>query len=249
MERRALLIGCPGQKGTSGYLHGVLRDLENYGRFLRSPLGGAWYSSEITTLEDPPASTVLAAIRLLETADYSFALFSGHGYVTEDGRSTMVCLRSDEEMDSIRLRSGAKRHTLLIDCCRVVERSVRKLAEDTLARIDAASRLSTSQCRHYFEKEILACSTGLIVLHSCKLNETSGDDSARGGYYAHSLIDAAEAWLEGDKTDLSKEYARLWLPRAHDMASEAVQRLTANRQNPEIEKPRSEPHFPFAIIA
>jgi hypothetical protein len=251
VDRKALLIGCPGKRGADNYLEGVERDLTNYDRFLRSPLGGAWFSSEIVALDDPPASTARAAIQTLKPADYSFVLFSGHGYVTSDGRSTMVCLRGDDEMNSNELRVGSAKHTLILDCCRVIERPSRKLAEDTLAKMDAAAarKLTRDECRKYFNRAVSECPSGLVVLHSCAVDETAGDDSGRGGYYSYSLIEVAEDWLESNSTDLSKQYAALRMPRAHEQAKVVVQRLSGNRQNPQIEKPRSEPYFPFAIVA
>ena len=248
MNRKALLIGSPGTKGSDGYLLGVARDLQNYDRFLRSPVGGSWHPSEILTLDDPPASSVRSAIRSLESVDYSFVLFSGHGYYLERKRSTIVCLSDDEEMDSVELRKGSSRHTVVLDCCRKVERAL--LAEDALAKADkAARRLSPSECRRYFDSSILECPSGIIVLHACDVDETAGDDSRRGGYYAYSLLDTAESWAEQKTTDLSKSFATLRMPRAHEKAAQAVMRLSGNRQNPQIEKARSEPYFPFAIVA
>jgi hypothetical protein len=146
MDRKALLIGCPGGGGTH-YLSGVAQDLANYDRYLRSPLGGGWYSSEISTLDYPSAAAVRAAIQSLESIDYSFVLFSGHGYVTSNARSTIVCLRGDEEMDSVTLHIGAKKHTVLLDCCRVVAKPM-VLAEDALTRMDSiAKSLRASACR------------------------------------------------------------------------------------------------------
>ena len=248
MNRQALLIGSPGRLDTDSYLGGVARDLENYNRFLRSPLGGAWYSHEITTLDDPSATTVRTHLRLLGTPDYSFVLFSGHGYFAANRRSTIVCLRNDEEIDSTELCSGASKHTLMLDCCRVVARTM--ITEDALAKMDAtARRFGASNCRRYYDKEIEASPSGLIVLHSCDVGETSGDDSRRGGYFAYSLIDAAETWGENNRTDLSKFYDSFSVPSGYDDASKAVKRMTSSRQNPQIEKPRSSPYFPLAIVA
>jgi len=250
MNRKALLIGCPGRLGRQDYLPGVGRDLANYRRFLRSPLGGGWYSSEIISLDDPPVSVLRAAIQSLKSADYSFALFSGHGYVTSNRRSTIICVRGDEEMDSSELRAGAQKQTLVLDCCRVVAKPM--LAEDALAKMDstaAAKSLSSAACRRYFEKAISECPSGLIVAHSCDVDETSNDDSVRGGYYSYSLIDVAEDWAEKNTADLSKYYAIFDMPPVHDIASNAVQRLSGKRQNPKMEKPRTGPYFPFAVIA
>lgn len=246
VDRKALLIGCPG----TPYLPGVARDLANYDRFLRSPLGGTWYSDEIISLDDPPASTVRAAIQLLKAADYSFALFSGHGYVTSNRRSTIVGLRGGEEMDSDELRVGAKKHTLVLDCCREIAKPM--LAEDALAKMDSmttAKSLSASACRRYYEKAISDCPSGLIVAHACDLDETAGDDPVRGGYDSYSLIDVAEDWAESNSRNLSEYYYPFRMSTAHDDADRAVQKRSGNRQHPKMEKPRSGPYFPFAIVA
>ena len=175
MNRKALLIGSPGNKGSDSYLGGVARDIQNYDRYLRSAAGGSWYASEIQTLEYPTTSEVRQAIRPLESADYSFVLFSGHGYYDAKRNSTIACLCRDDEIDSSELRKGCTRHTLVLDCCRVVERHV--LAEDTIAKADQAPRkLDAAECRYYFDKQVLSSPRGLIVLHACAIDETAGDD-------------------------------------------------------------------------
>lgn len=248
VNRKALLIGSPGKEDTSDYLEGVARDLQNYNHFLRSPVGGAWLSREIFILDDPSSSAIVAAAETLKLVDYSFVLFSGHGYHSPKTRSTVICLRNNEELNSDKLRGGAGKHTLILDCCRVVERA--RMAEDALARLDkAAVELNEGHCRQYYDQRISECPPGQIVLHSCDLNETSGDDSRRGGYYAYSLIDGADTWAENEETNLSKHFYILSVPKVHDRAREAVRRLSGNRQNPQIEKPRSEKYFPFAILA
>ena len=126
------------------------------------------------------------------------------------------------------------------------------LTEDALAKIDAitaAKSLSATACRRYYEKAISDCPSGLIVAHSCDVDETASDDATRGGYYLYSLIDVADDWVENNSTDLSEYYATLRLPVAHDRASSAVHRRSGNRQHPKIVKPRSGPYFPFAIVA
>jgi hypothetical protein len=246
MNRKALLIGCPSISGKDDYLPGVTRDLANYDRFLRSPLGGHWYSNEIVSLSNPSSDAVRDEIDNLRTADYSFVLFSGHGFVHE--RSTIVCLGDDEEIDSIELCGGAPKHAVLLDCCRIVAKPM--LAEDALAKMDSlAKSLTALACRRYYEKAISDCRSGLIVAHSCDMDETANDDARRGGYYSYSLIDAAEDWAENNSTDLEKYYTVLGIPAAHERASDTVRLRSGGRQHPQIEKPRSGPYFPFAVVA
>lgn len=247
MDRKALVIGSPGTPGQSGYLKGVEKDLENYSTSLQSPLGGAWKSSEIVTLRNPSRADVDTALQRLTTAEYSLAVFSGHGCHRVPPDSTFVELKPGTEMDSMHLRKGAARHTLILDCCRVVVTTL--LAEAVVKIARAAPLLNAPRCRLAFDQEIQKCPNGLIVIHSCAQNETSGDDELRGGVYSSRLMDSATKWLNVSTTDTTRYYASLSVVEAHEKASISVQQASGGRQNPTIEKPRSMPYFPFAVIA
>lgn len=71
----------------------------------------------------------------------------------------------------------------------------------------------------------------------------------KGGYYSHSLINSATKWADSDTKDLSKSVYYFSVISAHDAASLSVRALSGGRQNPHVEKPRSEPYFPFAVMA
>ena len=99
MKRRALLIGAPGALGEDGYLPGVRRDLMNYHDFFVSPLGGAWRESEIQTLINPTRHQVREELGSLRTADYSIAIFSGHGH-DHRREGTIIALANDQTMSA-----------------------------------------------------------------------------------------------------------------------------------------------------
>ena len=113
----------------------------------------------------------------------------------------------------------------------------------------AITQLSPSECRRYYDSRIEECDIGLIVMYACSINETAGDDSSKGGYYSHSLISSATKWADSDSKDISKTIYYFSAIMAHDAASSNVQSLSGGRQKPVIEKPRSGPYFPFAIMA
>ncbi|HEY3778271.1 MAG TPA: caspase family protein [Rhizomicrobium sp.] len=245
MTRSALIIGNPGETGASDYCPGVDWDLVHYKKFLLSPVGGAWYDSEITTLNRPNVATVRAAITTtMKYASYSFVVFCGHGCTR--GNSTILELRKGEEINELELRRGSPRHTLVLDCCRELSKSV--LAEDTMMRaLLAKADMEPRDTRKYFDEEIARCPTGLVVQHACALGETAQDDPKSGGYYSSNLIRAADDWASARHSHYS---ASLLGVDAHTAAANKVVALSGGRQNPPPpEKPRSGPYFPFGVVA
>jgi Caspase domain len=249
MTRKALLIGGPGTKGSSDYLPGVQLDLDHYSAFLQSSLGGAWRRDEITTLMSPSEFAVRSGVAELKSADYSFVLFSGHGYYSSSSSSTIVALRDNVELDSSVLRVGASKHTLLLDCCRVEWPSATTAADSLAKAIRESISLDATECRKYYDERIRECPSGIVVLHSCAINETSGDRSDLGGVYSANVIKGAEQWSRNDRFDTSENYYIRDVPAAHEAALPAVKQLSGGRQNSQIEKPRSGKYFPFAIVA
>ncbi|MEA4838587.1 MAG: caspase family protein [Rhodospirillaceae bacterium] len=249
MKRCALIIVNPGNAGQKSYCKGVFKDALNYDSFLKSPNGGYWKNDEIHTLDRKDASTVRDAIKFLQSVDYSFIAFCGHGGHSSASASVTVEIKPGVSISSDELRKGAKRHTLVLDCCRGIEKP-RVLLEAALERAyKSESLISPDKCRKFYETRIQECGEGIIVAHGCALGEQAGDDEELGGFYSYSLIDAAKKWIDTTVVDTKTNCCILSVPEAHDKALTGVDRMSADRQHPKISKPRSETHFPFAIIA
>ena len=248
MKRRALIIGNPGETGAENYCEGVNRDLENYPRFLQTAYGGVWNKHDIEILKRPRVQAVRDAIAKVRDADYSLVVFTGHGYHLQPRDSTILELKKDEEIDSAELRRGAAKQTLVLDCCRKVYRQV-TIAERAIFKAMAAPTLHPQHCRYYYNKQIEECFPGLIVINSCTVGQTAGDASDKGGWYSYSFIQGAEAWVENNSINTDKEYDVMSVVSAHGEACRRVSNLSGGRQDPQIEKPRSEKYFPFCIVA
>lgn len=245
MRKQALIISNPGETGSSGYCEGVNKDVVNYKNFLKQPSGGLWYESEIRHLPRPSASEVRNAIKQLKDVDYSLVIFSGHGYYSARTESTVLVLRKDEEINSMELRNGSLRQTLILDCCREVAKELAKAFEEyVLKAARAAFILDPGKCRLNYEKQIEGCNSGLIVAHACKVGETAQDSSAQGGYYSYSFLRVASGWVEAQRSP-----SVFSAPSAHDVAVPLVIEWSGQRQHPQIEKPRTEKHFPIAVVA
>jgi hypothetical protein len=247
--RKAILISYPGELGQENYCKGVNKDIQEYLALLKSPFGGAWSSKEISFLHKPDVDGVRKAVGSLSDIDYALVIFSGHGKHSANDNSFLLQLNKSEFLDSKELKNGSKKQTIILDCCRKVEEVL--LVEDPIftgiARL--RSTLHETECRKYFDKRIEECPEGLIVLRSCSKYETSGDDAEKGGYYTHNLIRCVEEWAEHNNVDVSKSYDILSITSAHERACPRVHDSSGGRQNPQIERPKTKKHFPFAVVA
>lgn len=107
MSRKALIIANPGRPGETNYCKGVEKDVENYRSFLRSPVGGLWYDSEIIVPHQPGIVQTKVEVLAPSAADYSMTIFCGHGHHSAQSNSTIVELKPGTDLDSHELRRGA----------------------------------------------------------------------------------------------------------------------------------------------
>jgi len=249
MKRQAIIIANPGKSGTESYLGGVTKDVENFRSFLLSPNGGLWREDEIIEMVRPSRTKVLKAIDEIIDCEYAFVAFSGHGWYSSFVDSTILELRDGEDIDSNDLRTVAPKQTLIIDCCRVVESAMPSFIMDSARIAKRAAQINPKSCRKYYNSRIEECAAGIVVMHSCAIGETSGDDARKGGYYTSNLLETSKDWARNSTTDTSENYSILSVDRAHDAAMSLVERYSGRRQNPYIEKPRTPKQFPFCIVA
>jgi Caspase domain len=251
VSRRALIITNPGEtedRRVKRYCEGVYRDVVLYSNFLKSPVGGLWEPGEIRHLDRPDVSALEAELDRLKRVDYSFIVYSGHGY--HSGRSTILALKRGVDIDSLKLRRGAPKHTLILDCCRVIERPT-LLSEQIAKAMKSRPFLDYLRCRNYYDQLIKDCPTGLVVLFGCSINQTAGDDGGSGGYYSASLIEATEEWVASKAGGLHMRMSldNLSVLDAHLRAVPKVAALSGDRQLPRAEGSRTGPYFPLCVVA
>lgn len=239
MRRKALIIVIPGDKDKKGYLPGTIQDANNYKNYLTSSKGGNWYDSEIEIINN------LGSLRWIFTQnrlrsleyDYSFTVFSGHGYFNGDEDIQYVHLYGGNEIPiSDFYHPTCKRQTLIIDACRKIFYSEKK--SFTKKSILSEEFKYAENTRKKFDDYVMESEEGIIKLFSSSKNQASGE-SDLGGHFSRSLIKAGEDWYSSDKEvldiydafELSREYLKLLSPI----------------QKPEIEAGRRLVFFPFAV--
>jgi hypothetical protein len=250
VKRKAVIISNPGESGDESYCAGVLKDVVNYKSFLLSAIGGVWFDSEIDLLPRPSASDVRKKLNTLSSYDYSLIIFTGHGYHCTIRDSSILALSDKDEIDSDELIGASSKQTIILDCCRESYPTTRTMIMDAMKVAKSMPLLSPEDCRKFYNGRIHDCSVGVTVMYSCDVDELSGDDSRRGGYYSSSLIEVSEEWARRNGTDTSKYADILSVAQAHSSALPIVQTLARPReQNPQIKKTRTGPYFPFCIVA
>lgn len=239
MKRRALVIFCDDTK--SGSLVGPPRDNENIVEFLKSDLGGNWHGLEIESLNNPTKAELFTAKRNhLAGADYTFIVFTGHGFIEVDGRSRRQYVElADCELMLLDLKSQAERQTLIVDACRSFEPP---LAGDMIKLAELSEALEVRKStRDIFDQRVMAAEGGWSILYAADENQSAAD-SVDGAPYLLSLLNAAKDWAEVDF-----EEACLPLNLAHKQAASYLRANFETIQRPVMKPDKRRRYFPFAV--
>ena len=239
MIRRALIIYC--NNTQSGPLPGPAKDNENYRRFLTSLLGGEWTDAEIKSLPNPNALRVeqMRQTHLMD-ADYTFIIFTGHGFINTDDNNLQYIELSDKWVSIRKLKTNAPRQTIIFDACRGLDAfdsdEIVKSVNEDLHLFSAGS-----PTRRLFDKAVLDADIGVSVLYAAGINE-SAKDSSDGAMYLLSLLRAAEEWAKEES-----EYNSLTVKGVHVRAVKYMDDHFFTLQNPTMDAEKRNRYFPFAV--
>lgn len=238
MIRRALIIYC--NDTESGELDGPPHDNQNFCDYLTSSLGGNWYDEEIRSLQNPSSVQVSNAIsRFLNGADYTFIIFTGHGYINLDDRKRQYVELTNGDIPVSNLRTTAKRQTLIVDACRGFFSPAREL---TKAFGDVFEHFTGKpNTRKIFDNAVLKAEEGWTVLYAASRNQTALD-TEEGAAYLLSLLEVAENWGE-----TNKRHNILPINVAHERAKTYLSENFDTIQVPSQNAEKRINHFPFAV--
>jgi hypothetical protein len=166
MNRKALIISNPGQQGTANFCAGVIKDVVNYRSFFLSPIGGLWRDFEILEMSRPTVAEVREKAKGLSRSDYAVVVFAGHGWYSTSLNSTGLELCDGQEIDSVELRSGAPKQTLILDCCRRKSSAIPTKLTDSMRFAKRGTTVNPEECRKFYDTCIGDCASGLVVMHA-----------------------------------------------------------------------------------
>lgn len=254
ITRKALLLSNPGEDGAENYVEGVNVDIVKYKQLLMSNVGGAWEKDEIWELDRPDVKNARFYLNLLSAYDYVFILFTGHGWYSSVEQDRILELRKGQEIRSIELSTGTKRRTVVIDSCQKVHHE--PLVESLMAKegmFSAANIQRTpnrEKCRKQFFDSIVAAPGPLVRLFSCRIGEVSSASDTEGSYFVASLVNCADAWVDGQaKRPFGTPAESYSVIAAHQCATIRTHALSGDTQHPTAEQAKTAPYFPFAVFA
>lgn len=252
ITRRALLIANPGEVGDEDYCKGVYVDIKNYQNHLASSEGGAWDEGEIQYLNRPSASEVRRRIADFSSYDYVLVMFTGHCAYSNADRDHVLELKRGERITYNQLIQGAKRRTIILDCCQQVhEESLMEQYARSITVLNASrGRIADREiCKKHYLDTLERCPLSIVKMLSCSIGEVSTDSETFGGWYNSSLFDCTSDWIEGERARPDYSPATIFsVVAAHECAVHATKKKSAGQQNPTIDKPRTGPYFPFAVF-
>ncbi len=186
ISKHAYLIGAPGP--WYNFLPGVVKDLENVKRFLMSPRGGAWLSSEITIISDAdfiPARDLLRS----HNEDYRLVYFSGHGFSSSDNHHWLSF--QDVNVSDLELvHPFILKQTIICDACSDFQDlgSIGGIGQDDEQWVHADG---ANKVRELFNEWIDNSPNGIQIFHSVKPGY-SAKDTPVGGIFTNNLLNAVK---------------------------------------------------------
>jgi hypothetical protein len=239
MKRKALIIYC--DNTPSGKLIGPALDNKNYTDYLKSSLGGNWLDNEILSLPNPTIQQVTQTINTqLKGVDYTFIVFTGHGYINLDDNEIQYLEVSNGDIPIMNLITDSKRQTLIIDSCRG---RYSKISEKKSMRFDEYLNFkgSINNTRLIFENAVMNADEGLTILFAASKNQTALDTS-KGGAYLFSLIEVAQNW------GISNQFkSTLFINEAHHLAIKYLNENFPTIQMPTMNGEKRNNSYPLAV--
>lgn len=191
MKRIAILIESPG----TPFLNGVGKDIKNMKAFLKSANGGGWTTDEIKELPtpNPSARQTLALLDTINSVDFAFVYFSGHGFTGSDNKAK-ININTNEIIGVSDIANRCKKQITIIDACRGYQDFLGfdGLSEQVSISFDTAN---SENSRIVFNDYVNYCSDGRVLLFASQKGENAQDTNA-GGVFSTNILKSAKYLID-----------------------------------------------------
>lgn len=232
MKRIAILIGSPGIP----YLNGVTKDIENIKAYLKSSNGGGFTTTEIKeTVLNPSAKDTLSLLDNINSADFAFVYYSGHGFTGSDNKGK-ININSNEVLNISDLANRCKKQVTIIDVCRGYETisGFDELSEQVAFSFDTSNIEDSTAV---FNDYLNYCQDGKVLLFASQKDENAKDTNS-GGIFSNNILRSVKHLIDKSTNTVVN------INSVFNQAKE----LTKNYYKPNIEFTIKEAlNFPFAI--
>lgn len=231
ITRKAILISSPTAYESKDLSPGTDNDMEKWRSFLESPKGGCWNSQDIIDYSFASSEPLCSFISGMETQDYVFVVYSGHGFQNSsetyifESQTSYVNVKDVETS----LATISSKATLIVDACRSILQSTPSYFDYSFLKCLINESYSGNE-QVAWETALTNCkTTGVVTIYSCKLDETSSmQPDNKSSLFSDQLLASPNKGF-GKILTLGKafDYA--------DRITNSTAYLKGKKQNPQIE--------------
>lgn len=200
-------------------------------------------SNEILTLIDPSPHEVQTYVNASKSKDYVFITCSGHGehQIGKKLDETVMYLNEKETIFINSINPQNKRHLIIVDVCRGIVRLIER--QKAVLEVDMQSFANKAYIdyRKVFDNAVMSSTEGRIVVYSCDINQSAGDDGT-GGVFTQELLKSPQQFKPNNGN-----YGIVNIEQAFDVAKEMTYKKNAP-QSAVLNAGRRRDFFPFSIV-
>lgn len=248
MNRLAILIGSPLEKGDEGFLPGVAHDIRDYYAFLQSPSGGGWFENEVIRFRNPRKDKLEELFRQIDRSnvDYLMIVYAGHGFMDYSGKSYFSLNNLQEYISLSKLKQiNVDRKLIISDACRDYVSRFSGIAGVTEG-LKIENGLTLGEARKAFDIKLASSSIGYVIIQSSEPGKSSGD-MGTGGTFSQNFLEDAIAWAAMNQGWYEDRFQTMTVLNAFFQTKISMQQAGTD-QTPTCKHTKGmESFFPFAI--
>lgn len=151
-------------------------------------------------------------------------------------------LNEEETISISSINPQNKRHLIIVDVCRGIVRLLERQKAVLKAVMESVANEAYIDYREIFDIAVMSSTEGRIVVYSCDINQSAGDDGT-GGVFTQELLKAPEQFKPKNG-----DYGIVNIEQAFAVAKKMTYKKNAP-QSAVLNAGRRRDFFPFSIVS